>query len=88
MLSGGPQHLIKDKFVVVKMPLNAHIQDEVKLDELLYISSLFCVKDRIIYTILTARETIRLILQRPWIKLFWPSFKTTCVFARMTSSIS
>ena len=48
MLSGGPHHLIKDKFVVVKMPLNVHIQDEVKLDELLYISSLFCVKDRII----------------------------------------
>ena len=65
MLSGGPQHLIKDKFVVVKMPLNTHIQDEVKLDELLYISSLFRVKDRIIYTILTTREIIRLILQRP-----------------------
>ena len=65
MLSGGPHHLIKDKFVVVKMPLNVHIQDEVKLDELLYISSLFRVKDRIIYTILTTREIIRLILQRP-----------------------
>ena len=65
MLSGGPQHLIKDKFVVVKMPLNAHIQDEVELDELLYISSLFCVEDRIIYTILTTREIIRLVLQRP-----------------------
>ena len=65
MLSGGPQHLINDKFVVVKMPLNAHIQDEVKLDELLYISSLFCVEDRKIYTILTTREIIRLVLQRP-----------------------
>ena len=45
MLSGGLHHLMKDKFVLVKMPLNVHIQDEVKLDELLYISSLFCVKD-------------------------------------------
>ena len=66
MFSGGPHQLMKDKFVLVKMPLiNVHMQDEVKLDEVLYISSLFCVKDRIIYTILTTREIIRLILQRP-----------------------
>ena len=56
MLSGGPHHLIKDKFVVVKMPLNVHIQDEVKLDRRTAL--------HIFFTILT-REIIRLILQRP-----------------------
>ena len=37
MLSGGPHQLIKDKFVLVKMPSNVHMQnEEVKLDESLY----------------------------------------------------
>ena len=66
MLSGGPHQLIKDKLVLVKMPSNVHMQnEEVKLDESLYTYSLFCVNGRIIHTILTTREIIRLILQRP-----------------------
>ena len=62
MLSGGPHQLIKDKFVLVKMPSNVHMQnEEVKLDESLYTYSLFCVNGTIIHTILTTREIIRLI---------------------------
>ena len=63
MLSGGPHQLIKDNFVLAKMPLNVHMQnEEVKLDKLLFISSLLCVNDRIIYTIVTFLDEVILVL--------------------------
>lgn len=56
--------MIKDNFVLAKMPLNVHMQnEEVKLDKLLFISSgLLCVNDRIIYTIVTSLDEVILVL--------------------------
>lgn len=55
--------MIKDNFVLAKMPLNVHMQnEEVKLDKLLFMSSLLCVNDRIIYTIVTSLDEVILVL--------------------------